>query len=74
MSNERAAFPNEYGETIKERQGMSMRDFFAAKAPPPPEWWGKYRQSFNTLEEEARHIATWNYEYADAMLRAREQA
>jgi hypothetical protein len=55
--------------------GMSLRDYFAARAPTAP---GEYRvpngpenESFTSYV--ARVHSLWAYEYADAMLKAREQ-
>ena len=46
--------------------GMTLRDYFAAKAMASilyqPEW----------EEMPNEHVAMWAYEYADAMLKARE--
>lgn len=55
--------------------GMSLRDYFAAKAPSPPDWW------LNDLPDSAKcqlaqianALSEWNYIYADAMLKAREE-
>lgn len=53
--------------------GASLRDYFAALAPPPPEWWmDQYGSKVNTLDEVAQCIAQWNFVYADAMLKARQ--
>ena len=45
--------------------GMSVRDYFAAHAPTPPDTWrpGDIRS--------AAAIAEWAWQYADAMLKAR---
>ena len=54
--------------------GMSLRDYCAAKAPIPPKWWiDCYGKNLNDLQSEAELIAKWNYAYADAMLKAREE-
>lgn len=54
-----------------EEPGMSLRDYFAAHAPPmTDEWWE------DSAEEESHWVeaqAAWNYAYADAMLKAREE-
>ena len=51
--------------------GMTLRDYFAAKAPQPP-------ADFLRLEIEysdtAAWYARWSWSYADAMLRARGEA
>lgn len=62
------AFPTAMGE------GMSLRDYFATHAPPPPDWWiHSYADRANDLDSVANVIAQWNYAYADAMLRERER-
>jgi len=46
--------------------GMSLRDYFASRAPiPPHSWWG-------TNPPTCAGFALWNYLYADAMLEQRE--
>lgn len=60
------AFPvvSEYGEKVESSQGMTLRDYFAAKA----------MQAFWTEGVASNHnfAADWAYKQADAMLRARE--
>lgn len=50
----------------------SLRDYFAAKAPAPPNWWLRgYSDAWeksNSLEIAAQHYAQWQFSYADAML------
>ena len=41
---------------------MSLRDYFALHAPPPPNWW-KYRTPIDA--------AMWCWTWADAMVKAR---
>lgn len=53
-------------------QGMTLRDYFAAKAPAPDETWICNYARERGYRGEARQRADWNYEYADAMLKARE--
>lgn len=51
--------------------GMTLRDYFAAKAPPPPKWWMDcYAKNAQDLDSVAKVLAQWNYVYADAMLEA----
>lgn len=79
-NNGGAAFPrlkrldspsHEY--TAESFDGMSLRDYFAAEAPPPPTWWMKdYASNAKDLGAVADCIAQWNYEYADAMIKRRE--
>jgi len=50
------------------RPGMTLRDYFAAKAPPPPPWWIKgYGPGCSDLAAYGRLIADWNWAYADAV-------
>ena len=64
-----AVFTATLGLASIEQDGMTLRDYFAAKA----------MQGYLTHEQAANHIpvdsvARWSYEVADAMLRAREGA
>ena len=62
------AFPTNTGHS-----GMTLRDYFACKAPTPDkQWMNNYAQQ-KGYRGEAKMLADWNYEYADAMLKAREQ-
>jgi len=45
--------------------GMSLRDYFAAHAPNPPETW-------KAEKDEAANIIVWRWAYADEMISARE--
>jgi hypothetical protein len=59
--------PEDYGT-----YGITMRDYFAAKAPSYTEkWFIKYCQNRGYISE-AKTIADWSYVYADAMLEARK--
>lgn len=68
-------FDNDHGEHVyKQTDGVSVRDYFAAKALP-----GIYERTCKMLEENCEHVtnvydiaAIAAYEQADAMLRARE--
>jgi hypothetical protein len=66
MSNKKTggpAFPNEGGTgNLWNDKGMTLRDYFAAKA--------MQGILFEGLEPE--ETAKWSYEMADAMLKARE--
>lgn len=54
--------------------GMTLRDYFAAKAPPPPDWWMEnYSSRAGDLYTVADCVAQWNYVYADAMLSRRSK-
>jgi hypothetical protein len=52
--------------------GMTLRDYFAAHAPQPPDWWMKcYAADAQDLATVASVLAQWRHEYADAMLKER---
>jgi hypothetical protein len=55
------AFP--YGTAYAD---MTLRDYFAAKAM------AQLMLSSPVVQDDARTTASWAYEYADAMLKARE--
>ena len=57
------AFPGEQ-QTNWTNPGMTLRDYFAAHAPNPPETW-------KAKKDEAANIIEWRWAYADAMLKAR---
>lgn len=64
-----------YGETVVNpdnivHDGMSLRDYFASRAPAPPEWW--MSEDCENSPRVAAAIARWNYFYADAMLLERD--
>lgn len=62
------AFPVTRHET-----GMTMRDYFAAKAPPYTDAWvQRYCRNVGYMSD-AKCMADWAYEYADAMLDARSK-
>ena len=49
--------------------GMWLRDYFAAKAPPPPKWWmDSYAKPAQCLDTFAQVVSQWAYAYADAMI------
>jgi hypothetical protein len=54
------AFPDKYN------MGMTLRDYFAAKAM------AQLMLSSPVVQDDARTTASWAYEYADAMLKARQ--
>lgn len=58
------------GEDIQE--GMTLRDYFAAHAPVAPDDWNETLAMRATYVDEQMAIALWRFEYADAMLKARE--
>lgn len=60
------AFPNAaFGSTRNEQQGMTLRDYFAAKAMQA--YW-----SDPDVASDHKTAAAWAYEMADAMLKARD--
>ena len=69
---ELSAFPcQDRGDGFSD-SGMTLRDYFASKAPPMDEQYHKDMQGCSAdiaYREDA--IAAWNYDYADAMLKAR---
>jgi hypothetical protein len=49
--------------------GVTLRDYFAAKAPEPPaQWWDN-----SPFVDEIEGIICWRWYYADAMLAEREK-
>lgn len=77
-NNGGAAFPlpserNAEGAICDAREtGMTLRDYFAAKAPPPPKWWmDSYAKNLECLDAYADVLTQWAYCYADSMLRQR---
>ena len=74
------AFPHHFkalnGETMSKAQGMSLRDYFAAKAMQI--MWDAYDKGYCGLngrdEPNVKTISEGAYQPADAMLRAREAA
>lgn len=64
-----SVFPKEYGEGIPRDEGITLRDYFAAKAMEGelacqlPEWENK----------DASKLAQWAYEIADAMIKERQK-
>ncbi|QDX22156.1 hypothetical protein FP568_13405 [Pandoraea pnomenusa] len=71
INNGGPAFPCEYeGSTRADASGMTLRDYFAAKAME-----GLLARQF-TKDEKGRPFVEWvvefSFEMADAMLRARE--
>lgn len=68
----RPAFPSPewsdaHGNVVPAEYGMSLRDYFAAKAMQALVG-AEFRQEFTTEED-----ASYAYKMADAMLKAREQ-
>jgi hypothetical protein len=53
------------GQIVATTGGMSLRDYFAAHAPEPPERW-------HGGDRGVQDIIDWRWYYADAMLKARQ--
>ena len=65
-----SAFPRKGGELY---QGMTLRDYFAAHAPEcPKEWLSRYSVE-KGWHGEAKARADWCFEYADEMMKARDE-
>jgi hypothetical protein len=60
------AFPSHGSMGEVAQEGMTLRDYFAAKAMV------QLMLSSPVVQDDARTTASWAYEYADAMLKARE--
>lgn len=58
--------------------GMSLRDYFAAKAPEPINYWIEVERAAMAARGEGGNrpglIAKWNYLYANAMLAERAKS
>ena len=52
-----------------QEDGMTLRDYFAAKAPPVPEDFGWAPKETDTYQR----LVRWSYFYADAMLASRNK-
>jgi predicted hydrolase (HD superfamily) len=68
--NNPPAFPSSVddGETVKYMLGMSMRDYFAARAMQGL----IHHFDFGTFRDDPERLALWAYDAADEMLKARE--
>lgn len=60
------AFPAMHFDLADNEHGMTLRDYFAAKAL-------QGIMACNGVYENEKQLAQWCYEQADAMLKAREQ-
>ena len=67
--NNRSAFPwtVDDGETVKGEKGMTLRDYFAAKAMQ-----GFMANKANPMHFQPENDSAWAYTIADAMMKARE--
>lgn len=79
------AFPNITPDmNVDGGPGMTLRDYFAAHAPPMPEWWHSLwldREKRKASQDDryqmrgpVHAMAAWALDYADAMLAAREES
>lgn len=79
------AFPSDgkWGNGIPEK-GMTLRDYFAAKAPDMPAWWfeswetnernkAKKKDTY-IMRGRLEALTEWRFSFADAMLKARGKA
>ena len=68
--NNQSAFPwsVDDGQNIKGQKGMTLRDYFAAKAMQ-----GFMANKANPMHFQPENDATWAYTIADAMLKARNE-
>lgn len=76
MSNNQSAFPYTkmtYGQAQKSVEGMSLRDYFAAKALPVA--WAALEEGYFEADEynSAQRMAECAYQLADAMLSERNK-
>ena len=60
---------DEHGSYRKPYEGMTLRDYFAAKAMQGL----VHYFDFGTFRNDPMRLALWAYDAADAMLKAREQ-
>jgi len=73
------AFPSEHKDDSGNRlvhYGMTLRDYFAAKAPEVPEWFSidindEDRKRKSNQEHHMMLLTAWRWHYADAMLKQR---
>lgn len=59
---------------VYEQEGMSLRDYFAAAALQGMLACSRSTQTCDTVQQNTIAAAEWAYEYADAMLAAREKS
>ncbi len=53
--------------------GMSLRDYYMAHAPEPPQWWrDAHVESVDNLGHAAEAMAQWAAVYADALIAERQ--
>jgi hypothetical protein len=62
-------FPDTAGGHAIAFQGMTLRDYFAAKAMQGL----VHHFDFGTFRDDPTRLALWSYDAADAMMKAREQ-
>lgn len=82
------AFPNDVGLLAVDRAGMTLRDYLAAHAPDVPLCFGRtFTEKVGQIgvnkdgivygpqkvfETDFERLIRWRWQYADAMLKARE--
>lgn len=64
-------------------EGLTVRDYFAAHAPPPPEWWVKQQMEMDRQDNphndsykprrrgQPEIECMWRFAYADMMIKCR---
>ena len=57
------------GESVRGENGMDLRDYFAAKAMQGL----IHHFDFMTFRDDPKRVASWAYDAADAMMKARGQ-
>ena len=71
------AFPRPFSDIVggiyEAQEGMSLRDYFAAKAPIPDEVLSEAIDTTPHLTDAQPKLARWCYAWADAMLAEREK-
>ena len=66
------AFPSHGSMGEITHEGMTLRDYFAAKAMPVA--WGMYEELYDCSPEDViPFVADYAYKIADAMLKARQE-
>jgi hypothetical protein len=69
MSNNTPAFPQTLGFRTRDESGMTLRDYFAAKALE-----GQINTAYSYAVSNKQEAAEIAYAFADAMLEARKKA
>ena len=66
-------FPETGGGHAAAFHGMTLRDYFAARAPEPSQHWKVNYARKHGYRGDVELLADWGYEYADALLKARKK-